>query len=168
MTLKTGQMGSFPSSQNGFVPRLPRAGVQRARDEPEEGDDADIPFTDGLITAEQLAQLKVLYTTKGLTREQFLGMFPDGVKLPSGLSEGPGGAAHQGNSLRLRRGHEMDRQIEHVEIVAALWSLKKAPTSGGIILRGLYDRFGAVLADPQDYGLVGSSCLSPRDQARTS
>lgn len=61
----------------------------KGEDEPalEESSDTDVPFADGPITDEQMKQLKGLYTTKGLTKEQFLGMFPEGVKLPSGLSE---------------------------------------------------------------------------------
>ena len=58
-------------------------------DEPEleETSDTDVPFGDGPITDEQMKQLKGLYETKGLTREQFLAKLPEGVKLPSGLSE---------------------------------------------------------------------------------
>jgi hypothetical protein len=52
----------------------------------------------------------------------------------------------------------MVRQIEHVEIVAALMELEK-----GIplvdVLHDLYDTaVAAVLDDPQSYGLVGLPC----------
>lgn len=81
---------------DGVFAKLPewiRAMIAESRefkgDEPEleESSDTDVPFTDGPITDAQMQQLKGLYTTKGLTKEQFLGMFPEGVKLPSGLSE---------------------------------------------------------------------------------
>lgn len=57
-------------------------------DEPmQETSDTDVPFTDGPITDAQMQQLKGLYTAKGLTKEQFLGMLPEGVQKPSGLTE---------------------------------------------------------------------------------
>lgn len=50
--------------------------------------DTDMPFADGPITPEQMTQLKGLYTTKGLTKQQFVAKLPAGVQLPSGLTEG--------------------------------------------------------------------------------
>lgn len=52
----------------------------------------------------------------------------------------------------------MDRQVEHMEIVAALMELEK-----GIplvdVLHDLYDAaVEAVLDDPQNYGLQGMRC----------
>jgi len=57
-------------------------------DEPlQESADTSEPFMDGPITPEQMTQLKGLYQTKGLTRDQFIAKLPAGVNLPSGLTE---------------------------------------------------------------------------------